>query len=239
MRSRHLLDSARYAVEGLVHVLQRDWHVRALFLIGSLILLASAIVRVTRVELLLLCLAVTLVVIAEVLNSAVESVVDLVSPGHHPLAKVAKDVAGAGVLVAILMGVLIVIGVFVNEDVVRTLSGVGQRRPPHLLHILLVGGATVLVAVVLAKLWAGRGSLVRGGVVSAHSALAFFCFVSIWFITPDMVARLLALVLAFLVAQSRVDAGIHTVREVLIGAVVALVVGFTLYSALVMRSGTV
>jgi len=73
--------------------------------------------------------------------------------------------------------------------------------------------------------------------VSAHSALAFFCFVSIWFLTPDVIIRSLAFVLALLVAQSRVDAGIHTVREVVIGTVVALVVGFTLYGILARAGG--
>ncbi len=237
MRSRHLLDSARFAVDGLVHVLHKDWHMRVLLLIGALLLLASAIVRVTRVELLLLCVAITLVVMAEVLNSAIESVVDLVSPEYHPLAKVAKDVGGAGVLVATIMGILIVIGVFVNADAIEALRGVSLRDPPHPVHILLVGITTVFVAVILGKLWGGTGTLTRGGIISAHSALAFFCFVSIWFLTPRLVERLLAFVLAILVAQSRVDAGIHTVREVLIGAVAALVIGFALYGALVMRAG--
>ena len=57
-------------------------------------------------------LTIALVVGAELLNSAVESVVDLVSPSEHPLAKRAKDVAAAGVLVAsagaALAGVLVV-----------------------------------------------------------------------------------------------------------------------------------
>jgi diacylglycerol kinase (ATP) len=237
MRSRHLLDSARFAVDGLVHVLHKDWHVRVLFLIAALILLASAVIRVTRVELLLLCLAVTLVVIAEVVNSAIETVVDLVSPEYHPLAKIAKDVGGAGVLVAIVMGSLIVVGIFINAEALETLRGTSLRVPPHPLHILLVGLVSVFVAVILGKLWGGSGTLTRGGAVSAHSALAFFCFVTIWFLTPDTLERALALILAVLVAQSRVDAGIHTVKEVLIGAVVALVTGFALYGALVMRHG--
>jgi diacylglycerol kinase (ATP) len=224
-------------MDGLVHVLRKDWHVRLLFLIGAVVLLASALVRVTRVELLLLCLAIALVVLAEVMNSAIETVVDLASPEYHPLAKIAKDVGGAGVLVAIIMGALIVIGVFVNAEALDMLRGVSLRRPPHLVHVVLVGVTTVLVAVILAKLWGGRGSLTRGGIVSAHSALAFFCFVTIWFLTPDFVARSLAFIMAVLVAQSRVDAGIHTVREVLIGALVALVIGFSLYGALVMRAG--
>jgi diacylglycerol kinase len=58
-------------------------------------------------------LTIALVVGAELLNSAVESVVDLVSPGEHPLAKRAKDVAAAAVLVAaagaVAVGVCLVV----------------------------------------------------------------------------------------------------------------------------------
>lgn len=220
-----------------MHVLHKDWHMRVLFLIGAVLLLASAVVRATRVEVLLLCLAVTLVVLAEVLNSAVETIVDLVSPDYHPLAKAAKDVGGAAVLVAIVVGVLITAGVFVNAQALAALRGMGPRPAPHLAHVLLVGVVTVVTAVVVGKLWGGRGTLTRGGAISAHSAVAFFCFVSIWFLTPDALSRFLAFTLATLVAQSRVDAGIHTVREVLIGAGVALAAGFSLYGALAMRGG--
>jgi len=96
----------------------------------------------------------------------------------------------------------------------------------------------VVVAIILGKLWGGHGSLTRGGLVSAHSALAFFCFISVWFLTGDYIVRGLAFALAILVAQSRVDAGIHTVREVLIGIVVAVVVGSGLYGFLAIRAGS-
>ena len=79
--------------------------------------------------------------------------------------------------------------------------------------------------------------MTKGGVVSAHSALAFFCFISVWFLSPDIVVRGLAFVLALLVAQSRVEAGIHTVREVLIGVVVALAIGIGTYGLLSVRLG--
>jgi diacylglycerol kinase (ATP) len=238
VKSRSLLESFRNAADGLSHVLHKDWHMRVLFLIGAIVLLLSAFLRVTRAELLLLCVGITLVVLAEVLNSAIEAMVDLASPGFHELAKTAKDVGGAGVLVASICGVLICAGVFITADTTVALRGVTQRPAPHILHVALVGAITIIVAVVLGKLWSGSAEkLTRGGVVSAHSALAFFLFVSVAYLTKDVVSSAMAFLLAVMVAQSRVEAGIHRAREVLIGAGVALVVGVALYAVLAMRGG--
>jgi diacylglycerol kinase (ATP) len=227
--SRTLLDSSRNAVRGLLHALRCDWHIRAICLVGVLIMLASALLRVSRVEVLLLCVAICLVVLAEIFNRAVEVVVDLVSPDFHPLAKLAKDVGGAGVLAAAIFAVVIAAGVLANKETLEMLQGIRAKPPPGFLHVGLVGLVTIVVAVILGKLWGGHGTLTRGGLVSAHSALAFFCFISIWFLTDDLIVRGLSLALAAMVAQSRVDAGIHTVREVVIGLVVALVTGTGLY----------
>lgn len=54
-----------------------------------------------------LLLAIGLVWLAEFLNTALEAVVDLASPGHHPLAQVGKDVGAAGVLIAAAVAVLV------------------------------------------------------------------------------------------------------------------------------------
>jgi diacylglycerol kinase (ATP) len=236
VRGRGLLESSRNAVDGLLHVLQQDWHMRFICLVGAIVMLISALLRVTRLEVLILLAAIALVVLAEVLNRAIEVIVDMVSPGYHPLARVAKDVGGAGVLVAAIMGSVVALGVFVNADALAVIQGLSTRGAPGFAHIGFVGLVTVVVAVILGKVWGGHGSLTRGGLVSAHSALGFFCFISIWFLTTDPITRGLAFVLAVLVAESRVEAGIHTVREVVIGTVVALVVGTLLYGFLTMRA---
>ena len=69
-------------------------------LVAALVVLAGALLRLTPGEWALAALAIALVVAVELLNTALEAVVDLVSPGEHPLAKRAKDVAAAAVLVA-------------------------------------------------------------------------------------------------------------------------------------------
>lgn len=237
MKSRGLIASFRHASDGVIHVLHSDWHMRLIFLIGAVVLVLSAIFRVTRLELLHLVVAVSLIIIAELFNCAVEVVVDLACPESDPRAKAAKDLASGAVLIAGLAALLIAGGVFVNARSLEVLRGAADRPPPHVVHVLVVGALTVVVAVVLAKLWSGHWDLARGGWMSAHTALAFFCFISVCYLTQDVVIWVLSLVLALLVAQSRVDAGIHSLRDVLVGAVVALVVGGTLYGLLAMRAG--
>ena len=235
MRSRTLLESFQFAVDGLIHVLHSHRHMRYHFILGALVLLLSAVMRVTRQELLLLTVAITFVIIAELVNTALETIVDLASPEYHPLAKVAKDVGGAIVLVASLSALLIVVGVFISTQGLEMFEATQHRPPPHVLQMLLVGTTAVVLAAVLAKLWQGHWALTRGGMVSAHAALAFFCFVSVFYLSPDPVVWVLAFVLAVLVAESRVEAGIHNLREVLIGAAVALIMGSALYLTVAMR----
>lgn len=64
-------------------------------------MLAGAFLRLPLAAWAIVFLAIALVLAAELLNAAVETVVDLVSPEDHPLAKRAKDVAAAAVLVAV------------------------------------------------------------------------------------------------------------------------------------------
>jgi diacylglycerol kinase len=79
---------------------------------GCVVVLA-ALLGLRGAELAVLVLTIGLVLVLEALNTALEALVDLVSPGYHPLAKVAKDVAAAAVLLAAITAVavgLVVLG---------------------------------------------------------------------------------------------------------------------------------
>ncbi len=71
------------------------------------VILMSFWLRISRQDWAMLLIAIALVWIAEFINTALEAVVDLASPSQHPLAKLAKDVAAASVLVAACVSVLI------------------------------------------------------------------------------------------------------------------------------------
>jgi diacylglycerol kinase len=107
MRSRSLADSFRHAFAGLWYTLrtQRNMrlHLAAALLVGAL----GLALGLTPVELALLVFAIALVMVAELVNTALEAVVDLAAPYVDPLAGIAKDVSAAAVLLSAVVAVLI------------------------------------------------------------------------------------------------------------------------------------
>ncbi len=99
-RRHDLVAAFRYAFAGLGAAWRSERNVRIHGVIGAVAVVTGAVLRLPAAAWAVLFLTIALVVGAELLNAAVESVVDLVSPEDHPLAKRAKDVAAAAVLVA-------------------------------------------------------------------------------------------------------------------------------------------
>ena len=117
-------------------------------------------------------------------------------------------------------------------------SAVGQRAT-HVLDrvrdaqadITLVALFLVVLVVIATKAWTGRGTPLRGGLPSGHAALAFAGWVGVTYLIGDQhrfVVSALALLMALLVAQTRVESGVHSTVEVVyggaLGALVALAV---------------
>ncbi|MFW6068037.1 MAG: diacylglycerol kinase family protein [Chloroflexota bacterium] len=101
------VQSFRYAFEGWAHVLrtQRNAWIHAIITIA--VVLLGWWLRLGRLEWVGLLLTIMIVWMAEFTNTAIEAVVDMTMPQRHPLAKVAKDVAAATVLVGALGAVII------------------------------------------------------------------------------------------------------------------------------------
>ncbi|MCS7221443.1 MAG: diacylglycerol kinase family protein [Anaerolineae bacterium] len=105
-------ESFRCALAGVVYVLrtQRNAHIE---LIATAVVIAVGLwLQVTRLEWVLLAAMIGLVFTAEMINTAVECVVDLVTLEHLPLARIAKDVAAGGVLVTILASCIVGLLIF-------------------------------------------------------------------------------------------------------------------------------
>ncbi len=96
-----------HAMEGLSYVYLTQRNMRIHVLAAALVGAACIFLGVGRVEVLMVLLASAGVLVAEVVNTLTESLVDLLEPRYHPAAKVVKDVAAAGVLIASVFAVFI------------------------------------------------------------------------------------------------------------------------------------
>jgi len=99
--------SFRAAFAGWWHVIRTQRNAWIHAAVSVLVILLALWLRINRIEWAIILLAITLVWIAEFLNTALEAVVDLASPQNHPLAKVGKDVGAAAVMIAAASSVLV------------------------------------------------------------------------------------------------------------------------------------
>ena len=96
-----------HAFHGLQYVLRTQRNAWIHALVTALVLLLAFILELPARDWAVLFLTIAMVWTAEFINTALEAVVDLASPRHHPLAKVGKDVGAAAVLIASLTAVLV------------------------------------------------------------------------------------------------------------------------------------
>lgn len=185
-------------------------------------------------EVMVLLFTVSLVVVAEMFNSAIEAVVDLVQPSYHPLAKFAKDIAAGAVLIttiiALVIGGLLVLGESRWELIKLNLSA--QIPSVGVAPRLLLGCCAAIFVVVIGKGLGQRGKVLQGGLVSGHAAISFFLAASTVFITDQPLASGIAILLAGLVAQSRWEAKIHSIFELTLGAAVGVVLALVIFGLL-------
>lgn len=106
-RARSRLEAFRHAFAGWWYVLrtQRNAWLHAVATLASVAL--GIWLQIERLEWALLVLAIGLVWLSEFINSSLEAIVDLASPGAHPLARVGKDVGAAAVLIAAVTAAII------------------------------------------------------------------------------------------------------------------------------------
>jgi diacylglycerol kinase (ATP) len=230
-----VLQSFNYAFEGVIHVLRTQRNMRIHFAIAAGVLVLAFAYDVSKLELIALLLAIAFVLIAEMVNTAVEATIDVATTSFDPLAKLAKDIAAGAVLIASAVAVGIGYLVFADrlgDPSYRLVTRV--RDVP--INLTLIALVLTIIVVIAVKAVSGRGTPLRGGLPSGHAALAFGGWMAITFIVADYRHRLListlAFVMALLVAQTRVESGIHSTAEVFYGALIGTLVSLVLFQTL-------
>jgi diacylglycerol kinase (ATP) len=229
-RRAPVLQSFNYAFEGVIHALRTQRNMRIHFAIAAGVLVLAFIYDVTRLELIALMIAIAFVLIAEMVNTAVEATIDLSTPSFDPLAKIAKDLAAGAVLIAAVNAVAV--GYLVLADRLASPSArLVNRLGDAPINLTLIALVLTLIVVIAVKAATGRGTPLRGGLPSGHAALAFGGWTAITFIVTDhrVVVSFVALLMALLVSQTRIEAGVHSTFEVVLGAVIGTLVTLILF----------
>lgn len=111
-RAATLVSSFRYAFAGIGYCMRSQRNFRIHCVSGAAAAVLAVILGISPTEWAVLALIITMVLAAEMINTVVEAVVDLASPGFHPLAKIAKDAAAGAVLINAIGAVVVGIWLF-------------------------------------------------------------------------------------------------------------------------------
>jgi diacylglycerol kinase (ATP) len=230
-RARTLLESFNFAVEGIIHVVRTQRNMRIHFLAAVVVLVTAIWVGVSKLELIALLLAIAFVFITEMINSALEQAIDVATTSFDPLAKLAKDVAAGAVLIATVNAIAIGYLVFSGQIADRS-SRLLDRLRDAPAQVTLIALVVTVIIVIAAKAYTGRGRPLRGGLPSGHAAVAFAGWMAATLIVGGshrFLISSLTFIMALLVAQTRVEAGIHSALEVTYGGVLGALVTLAVF----------
>lgn len=197
------------------------------------VLLSGLLLNFDNHEMLALLFSITLVIVAEMFNTVVEVIVDMITDGYRPAAKLAKDVAAGAVLVAAMNATLAGVLIFFGRQHLTDIQDQMHRNlPPDITKVAIIGVVSLALIVIISKLITNTGTPFQGGIISGHSAIGFLLAMTILFTANNPAIAFLAILLAVLVAQSRIEAGFHSLREVILGAVLAILLTGLVYRGL-------
>lgn len=233
MKNRRLLDSFGFAVNGIIYCLRTQRNMRIHAAAVLVVILLSFAAKLSRIEVIMLTFAISLVLICEMINTAIEKSIDLFTDKYHPLAKIAKDVAAGAVFIAAANSLIIGYLVFFNRILPAT-EWVKQQIPVSELHVTVIATIITISFVVFIKLKGSSKNILQGGMPSGHAAVAFSLVTAAALLSENILVTFIAFMLGVLVLQSRVEAKIHSAMEVGLGAILGVLLTILVYKLFIL-----
>ena len=240
MKNDNFFEAWGNATNGIIYSATTQRNIRIQLVLAVIVMVLSLFYGLNTAEFLCLLFAVFMVIFAELINTAIETVVDLFVDVYHPKAKISKDVAAGAVVLAACNALVVGYFIFFKEENLKAISdSIFNNMVKSPMHLAFV--AIMLVAIAVISMKAGcskkteRGELVKEGFVpSGQSAIAFAALTAIWLNSKDIVTFTLALILSILVVENRVGSNARTKAEIVFGAcmgvlIVLLIYGLTIF----------
>lgn len=240
MKNDNFIEACNNAVNGIIYAATTQRNIRIQLVLAVIVMILCLFYGLNKTEFLCLLFAVFMVIFAELINTAIETVVDLFVDVYHPKAKIAKDVAAGAVVLAACNALVVGYFIFFKAENLKAISdSIFNNMVKSPLHLAFVAIMLVIIAVIAMKASCSkkkeRGQLIKEGFVpSGQSAIAFAALTAIWLNSKDIVTFTLALILSILIVENRVYSNARTKAEVVFGAcmgvlIVLLIYGLTIF----------
>ena len=224
LSNHSFIDAWKNAFNGIIYATTTQKNIQKQLIIAVIVVIVSLFFNLNRAEFLCFLFTIVLIIFAEMVNTAIETVVDLYVDVYHPKAKIAKDVAAGGV---------VIVGYFLFFDKIADIGLTFLKNvttnPMHLVFsIMIMSIIAILALIAYAKTNKRAGKKIRL-IPSGHAAIGFAANTLIWLLTDNIAILMLSLLTAILLAESRIAAKEHTLSEVVFSACFATIFVLLLY----------
>jgi len=211
-------ESANSATEGILHAARTQPHIKFYLIVSFILLFTCFMIGVNRFEFITIALITILVIVAEMFNSALETIVDMKSPENSDIARIAKDVAAGAVLIcavgAFIIGYLILWPYFIR--IIDEGFWIAKHTPENIAVLAVI---IIMLLVIMFKAYMGKGHPLKGGFPSGHAAIAFSIWISITFMSRHQILIFSTLLFAIAISLSRLQRKIHTILDIAFGII--------------------
>ena len=112
MKNRKILKSFKYAFNGIITSFKTEKNMKFHILMMVLVIIAGTLLKISKIEWIICVILFALVISAELINTAIETIVDMITMEKNEKAKIAKDVAAGAVLLASFCSVIVGLIIF-------------------------------------------------------------------------------------------------------------------------------
>ncbi len=148
-KNKSFYTAAKHALEGIICAFKTERNLRIDYIIGLFVLIGSLFFDFTKTEFACLCLTIGFVIFAEMINSTVEYVVDLITDKYDVRAKAAKDIAAGGVLIAAIVAVTVAYFLFADKLYTSTSSILNTILSSKIYILFTILFAVIIFCIIL------------------------------------------------------------------------------------------
>ena len=147
-KNKTFFTALRHALDGVIKAFKTERNLRIDYVIGLFVLICSLFFDFTKTEFACLCLTIGFVIFAEMINSTVEYIVDLITDKYDDRAKAAKDIAAGGVLIASVVAVIVAFFLFADKLTMATTSVISTIFSSNIYILFTIIFAVIILAVI-------------------------------------------------------------------------------------------
>ncbi len=233
-KNKSFYTAARHAVEGIICAFKTERNLRIDYIIGLFVLITSLFFDFTKTEFACLCLTIGFVIFAEMINSTVEYVVDLITDKYDVRAKAAKDIAAGSVLISAIVAVTVAYFLFADKLYASTSSVLNTILSSKIYILFTILFAVIILCIILKGMFQ-KESDAEKPFISVRVVLAFALTTYVYLITRSILSGAVALILSIIITSIKIENGKNRLMYMIISAGIGILVVLIVYQITLMR----